>query len=124
MSSLWGLQKTLEAIDQETVTRKAIAHYFASVVCLLSTASGGFPSPKSLDDARTLFSPDKVDAADLDWAPIVKSGIAEEEEHNIKLVYMMKELWNRYDHWSAFSDAARSFTLTPNIGPAKPVFKA
>jgi hypothetical protein len=49
---------------------------------------------------------------------IVKCGCAEQEEHNIKLVYVCKELWNRYGRWKDFSAVARFFALATNITPA------
>ena len=63
-------------------------------------------------------------ASDFDWTDIVQRGIAEEEEHNIKLVYVARELWKRYGKWSGFSEAANSFTVTPSIGPASTSFAA
>ena len=53
----------------------------------------------------------------------MEKGIAETEEHNIKLVYIMRELSNRYGGWSGFAEAAMAFTLTPNIGPESTEFK-
>lgn len=46
---------------------------------------------------------------------MVARGIAEVEEHNIKLVYVMRELWKRYGYWVGFAEAAQAFTLTPNV---------
>ena len=122
MTSLWALEKTLLVVNDETVTRKAIGYYYAGLVCLLSTASNGFPAATSLAAIQTKFPANAVDADKLDWTETVAVGIAEEEEHNIKLVYVMKELWHRYNHWKGFSEAARSFTLTPNVGPQQAAF--
>lgn len=119
MTSLWGVEKTLGVINDEETTRKAIGHYYAGVICLLSASAGGFPQKSSLVDIVQSFPENFVDSADLDWTDMVKAGIAQEEEHNIKLVYAMRELWNRYGQWKGFSEAAKSFTLTPDIGPKK-----
>jgi hypothetical protein len=115
ITSLWGLEKTLTVINKEKTSRKAIAHYYAGLICLLSVSAGGFPRKDVLLDIEKTFPRNDTDPADLDWTNMIKAGITEEEEHNIKLVYAMRELWNRYGHWKGFSEAATSFTLTPVI---------
>jgi len=149
ISSLWGLENTLNIIDSHSITYSSINQYYTMLICLLSTSSAGFPSSDKLDavarkyniiDMSTMSNstttpvkselpPPQIEASQkeitqLDWKKIEKRGIAEEEEHNIKLVYVCRELWKRYDQWIGFYDAANSFTLTPNIGPKKTSFKA
>lgn len=51
------------------------------------------------------------------WEEIIARVYEEDEEHNIKLVYVSRQLWNRYDNWSAFRAAAEAFTPTPSVGP-------
>jgi hypothetical protein len=127
LSSLWGLEQVCCLIDNGPtmmkVTRNALNQYYATTICLLATASSGFPSSEALEEVQTVFAPLKVDLESFDWAPLVENGIAETEEHNIKLAYMMRELSNRYGRWSGFSEAAMALTLTPNIGPASTEFK-
>ncbi|KAL3903547.1 MAG: hypothetical protein SGILL_010405, partial [Bacillariaceae sp.] len=130
ITSLWGLEKVLQAVerggykDVDTLTRKAIAAWWANLICFLAGSTGGMPSVEKLqkiqqgDFADTNISPND----NLDWSDVVQRGIAEEEEHNIKLVYVAKELWNRYGHWHPFFEVANSFTTTPNIGPATPQY--
>jgi len=115
LSSLWGLQQTLNIIKDETTTRNAIGHYYANVVVLLSASSKGFPTKQQLMEIQSEFPSERVDSSDLDWTSTVTAGIAEEEEHNIKLVYVCRELWNKYGYWTGFSEAAKSFTVTPII---------
>lgn len=120
LTSLWALEqicrvfeRTLSPKEAEELTRRAWKQHFASVVVLLSTA--GFLASAALEKARDEFGAENNTPADLDWGPVVRSGIAEEEEHNIKLVYVMRELWKRYGHWKGFFDAANAFTPTPNV---------
>eukprot|EP00540_Astrosyne_radiata_P023030 CAMPEP_0116867180 /NCGR_PEP_ID=MMETSP0418-20121206/26471_1 /TAXON_ID=1158023 /ORGANISM="Astrosyne radiata, Strain 13vi08-1A" /LENGTH=323 /DNA_ID=CAMNT_0004502957 /DNA_START=166 /DNA_END=1137 /DNA_ORIENTATION=- len=122
LTSLWGVEHVCKAIQDDDVTRSALQQFFCMIVCLLATSNIGFPTAKILKEAITEFPPDKV--VEVDWTPLEARGIAEEEEHNIKLVYVMRECWKRYGKWSGFSEAAASFTLTPNIGPANTSFKA
>jgi hypothetical protein len=92
------------------------------LVCLLAASATGFPSATVLDKANKEYPTSATESPD--WGPIEARGMAEEEEHNIKLVYVCRELWKRYGQWKGFSDAAQTFTLTPNIGPSSTAFKA
>ena len=125
LTSLWGLEKTLAMIDDPQVTFRGLRQYYASLICLLATAStGGFPKSDDLQRTRDQYHDNRLDDATLDWTEIVNAAIGETEEHNIKLVYVAQSLWKRYHYWSGFSQAARTFTVTPDIGPDKPSFLA
>ena len=108
ITSLWGLESTLTIYANEEQTRQALGLFYASLICVLSTASAGFPEASKLAHAQSDFALCKTDAVNFDWNNIVSDGISETEEHNIKLVYVMKELWIRYHRWSGFSEAAAS----------------
>ena len=104
---------------------KALKQFYASLVCLLAASAGGFPTTEMLQSVQEEVPLAKFDDKNTyDWSSTVAAAIQEEEEHNIKLTYVMKELWNRYDNWHGFSKAATCFTLTPNIGPTKTDYKA
>lgn len=122
ITSLWGLEKVCRVIDDERVTRDAVGSFYAGLVCMLAATGaypgGGFPEASALEAIQAHLGAEMVDAAEMDWEPMVKKGIAEEEEHNIKIVYVLRELWNRYGRWTGFSKAATVFVLTPNIGPS------
>ena len=138
LTSLWGLEKTCEVIGDDAVSRVALAHFWTIAVCLLSTSTTGFPTPQQLKDTiekypyynhvptgnvSTTTSDNVVPL--VDWTTTVERGIAEREEHNIKLVYVTQELYRRYkNHWFGYAEAGKSFTLTPNIRPTKPKFDA
>jgi len=49
------------------------------------------------------------------WEDIVARAILEEEEHNPKLVYVQRLLWERFGHRSLFRIAAGNFTTTPEV---------
>ena len=123
ITSLWGLEHATRVVDNTDVTRQALGQYYATLISVLATS--GFPSAAALQKTKADFGTTRVDNPGLlDWQPIVQNGIAEEEEHNIKLVYVSQELWHRYGYWSGFSEAARAFTLTPDIGPRSTSFAA
>jgi hypothetical protein len=117
ISSLWAVENVCNVIGDEDTTRNALEQFWVTGICLLGASSAGFPTPEVLQSAAGEFSNDEIDSEDLDWTNTVQRGCAEVEEHNIKLVYVCKTLWNRYGRWKGFSEAANSFTLTPNISP-------
>lgn len=123
MTSLWGLEHVLQVIDDEEVTRKSLQQYYTMLVCLLAGSASGFPTSSILSKPSILSKAANeypVTSTEIpDWKPIEARGMAEEEEHNIKLVYVCRELWKRYNNWSGFCDASRAFILTPNIGPGR-----
>lgn len=124
ITSLWALEQTCQVIGKDNIARKALQQFWATLICLMAASNSGFPSDQLLKQTQSAFPATGVDPDTYDWKPTVARGIAEEEEHNIKLVHVCKELWNRYGHWRGFSEAARSFTLTPSIGPTTTAFKA
>jgi hypothetical protein len=129
ITSLWGLEHVLNVINDDKVSREALKCFFAVMVGLLSASTGGFPSVGAIDAmaAKTWSSFDSNNAQEYElneWPSIVARAIPEEEEHNIKLVYVARELWRRYNYWTGFRQAAKAFTITPNIGPSSVSFKA
>lgn len=123
ITSLWALEEVCRVIDDPAVEKRALSQFYGTLVCLLATSSSGFPSREMLEKAQAEFSLTVQDNKDtFDWAPITAAAIQEIEEHNIKLAYVCKSLWERYGEWHGFSEAAHTFTLTPNIGPASTDF--
>jgi hypothetical protein len=122
ITSLWGLEHVCRVLEQDAsqhhVTHQAFAYFHAAILILLSVGEEGFPTVHALRDIQHQFPVDQNDPLDYNWDRIVSHGIVESEEHNIKLVHVMKELWHRYDHWHGFSVAAQAFTLTESIGDA------
>lgn len=128
ITSLWGLEHALKLINDETVSRNGLKYYYVTLINLLATSAGGFPSAPLLELTLAEHKNNNDESNPLEyaeeWKEIFRRGIAEEEEHNIKLVYVAKELWQRYHYWSGFRKAGALFTLTPNIGPSTSSFKA
>jgi len=125
ISSLWGLEQVLRVIQDDDIARQALKCYHAMMIGLLATSSGGIPSLDALDaiavDQNILTAVDTAGEAqkvleETAWADIIeKATYHEEEEHNIKLVYVTRALWRRYQYWTGFRLAAQAFTLTPNV---------
>jgi len=124
ITSLWAIEQVCRVVEKEKgsdagarVRRRAWSQFYASTVVFFGAARG-FPSTGALKAVQSSFSPERKDDESYDWTQTVEAGIAEVEEHNIKLVYVMRELWSRYGRWTGFSEAAKSFTLTPSISGA------
>jgi Questin oxidase-like len=56
-------------------------------------------------------SPDVASA----WHDTMKRAMSEEEEHNIKIAYVGRELWTRYHQWTGFRLVAETFTSPPDL---------
>lgn len=133
ISSLWGLEFVCKTMDggfgsrsgdlSDSLTRKALQHYYVSLISILGASSNGFPKSETLQKVLGNYPASfKSSCQDVDWTEIQKLAAKETEEHNIKLVYVCKELWKRYDQWNGFAQAAHFFVQTPNIS-AKHIFK-
>ena len=132
LTSMWGLEQVMEQLQDDADRRFALKCFWAAVVALLIT-SGRMPSAERLDAAQNKYrgahdAQDNTSGDDSSlpegqgWEEIVRKALEEEEEHNIKLVYVGRELWRRYDRWSGFRVAASTFTETPNIGPKQTAY--
>lgn len=125
LTSLWGLEQVCLVLKKKKKSnnnsqnhyleqrRNAWSQFYATIIVVMA-AAGGFPPPTTLEALKQSISPE-TKSDDFDWEPVVEAGIAEIDEHNIKLVYVTRELWKRYGHWKGFSEASKAFTLTPNI---------
>lgn len=132
ITSLWALEHTLDVVDdrfareaKESLTRGAIAQWFANLICFASAGGGGFPRVSALQEIQCgqLDTMKKV-PTDLDWSNVVDLALKQTVEHSIKLVYVSRELWNRYESLHGYFAAANSFTTTPDIGPDTPKYDA
>ncbi|CAM9094515.1 unnamed protein product [Chrysoparadoxa australica] len=129
LTSLWAVEQIITLLPEDQ-QRKGLKCFWSAMIGLLFTSSHGFPARSALEGVSSKFAsavddcPTSLPKEGKNWEELVPLAIAEEEEHNIKLVYVTRELWKRYGHWTGFRLAASSFTLTPNIGPAKASLKA
>lgn len=90
---------------------------------LLGTVfSGGtFPRRHKLAALHGLFESAVDTGADearqQDWRVIVARAVLEEEEHNPKLAYVLRRVWERGGRRSVYRVAAAQFTATPELPP-------
>mmetsp|Transcript_6302 Transcript_6302/g.23244 ORF Transcript_6302/g.23244 Transcript_6302/m.23244 type:complete len:421 (+) Transcript_6302:119-1381(+) len=126
ITSLWGVEQVgmLLPIEQQ---REAVRCYWVLMVALVVARCGlleRFPSVSLFDKlvARYEDSFDGTTEAatpEESWPSIVSRAMLEDEEHNIKLAYVERELWHRADGWTAFRDTGACFTATPTISPVE-----
>ncbi|KAG7336738.1 DUF4243 domain containing protein [Nitzschia inconspicua] len=126
ITSLWALEHIMNVVDsydpnkeaKDSLTRHGIAQWYSNMLCFIAASANGFPPVAVLQDIQLgQFDPTNVDPGNLDWSNVIDLAKKETEEHNIKLTYVMQELWHRYDNWHGFFEAANAFTTTPNIRP-------
>lgn len=102
-------------VDQQ---KRAIKCYWTAVLGVIFSR-GEVPTRATLEALHSKYK----DAADHDgsptegqeWEHIVARALIEEEEHNPKLVYVLRLLWKRFGHRSLFRVAAGNFTTTPEV---------
>jgi hypothetical protein len=101
-------------VDQQKL---AVKYYWTAMLGILFSF-GEFPARAKLEALHSQYK-DTIDDGDLSegqqWEQIVALALTEEEEHNPKLVYVMRLLWKRFGHRSIFRVAAGHFTTTPEI---------
>ena len=82
-------------------------------------SGGEVPTRATLEALHSKYKdavdPDGNPTEGQDWERIVARAVIEEEEHNPKLVYVQRILWNRFGHRSLFRIAASNFTTTPEV---------
>jgi len=103
------------SIDKQ---KRAIKCYWTAILGIIFSR-GELPTRATLEALHSKYK----GAVDHDesltegeaWEDIVARALIEEEEHNPKLVYVQRLLWNRFGRRSLFRIAASHFTTTPEI---------
>ena len=102
-------------IDQQ---KCAIKCYWTSMLAIIFSR-GEVPTRATLTGLQIRYK-DAVDhdGAPLEgeeWAHIIARALIDAEEHNPKLVYVQRLLWNRFGQRSLFRIAASHFTTPPDV---------
>ncbi|GAA2214524.1 hypothetical protein GCM10009850_099890 [Nonomuraea monospora] len=120
---LLHLITSLHAVEQIALRlpaaerRRAVVSFW---IGLLGTvfSGGDFPRRAKLDALHRLFSGATDQERDDDWDTTVGRAVLEEEEHNPKLVYVLRRVWERSGRRSIYRVAAAQFTATPELPPS------
>lgn len=97
---------------------EAVKSYWTGILGVLFSR-GHFARPGKLTALDGLFDTAVDDVTDprwtREWEWLVARAAEEEEEHNPKLVYVMREMWHRTGGRSIYRVAAGQFTATPEL---------
>lgn len=119
MTALHAMRHIADALPAEQ-RPEAVKCYWTGILGVLFSR-GHFARPGKLTALDTLFAPDTAvdDVTDPRWARewewLVARAVEEEEEHNPKLVYVMRAMWHSTGGRSIYRVAAGQFTATPEL---------
>ncbi|MEV8603901.1 HAD-IA family hydrolase [Streptomyces griseoviridis] len=119
ITALHAMRHIADALPAEE-RRRAVACYWTGILGVLFSR-GHFVTPAKLTAIDGLFATATDDVDDprwsREWEWHIARAVEEEEEHNAKLVYVMRELWRGSGGRSVFRVAAGQFTTTPELPP-------
>jgi len=110
VTSLHAMEQISDRLpaDQQ---RSAIKCYWLGMLSIL--LSGALlPSRSRLAMLDAAYQ-NAIDPEEADWEQTVARAIAAEEEHNPKMVYVLRGMWRRAGRRTVYRDAAVNFTTTP-----------
>jgi hypothetical protein len=125
LTGLWGAEMVASMLP-EPLQRNTLKIFWAAALALLCGSPYGLPNAAALEATWAKYGAPVDEAAATaqlgvaDWDVIVGRVQGEDEEHNIKLVYVAKQVWQRYGKWPGFHVVAATFTEFPEIGPENP----
>jgi hypothetical protein len=101
--------------------RTIVRQFWIGMLCVVF-AEASFPTRTKLAALHSTFE-HAVDAGrpqlwDSDWRQIVARAVEEEEEHNPKLVYVLRRVWRLTGGRTIYRAAAGQFTATPQLPPS------
>ncbi|MFE9172401.1 questin oxidase family protein [Streptomyces kebangsaanensis] len=117
ITSLHAMRHIADALPADQ-RHDVVRCYWTGVLGVLFSR-GRFPRPEKLAALNSLFDTALDDTDDprwvREWDWLVARAVEEEEEHNPKLVYVMREMWRRSGGMSLYRVAAGQFTATPEL---------
>jgi len=116
ITSLHAMEQFKHWLPEEQ-QRDIIKCFWTGTLGILFSRATFFSSAKlQALDAQYKNKIDGVDQLiESDWENIINNSFKEEEEHNPKMVYVLRLMWNRSGYYSIFRLAARYFTTTPML---------
>ncbi|MQY22236.1 questin oxidase family protein [Nocardia macrotermitis] len=119
ITSLFALEAVARTLDSEAATARLHDLYWAGARIILA-AERKIPRPEKLSELAALYpvrGGDHSDSAAAEFDLIARRSWLEEEEHNPKLVFVLRQWWNEQG-WNAYRHAAGQFTRTPELPPS------
>lgn len=117
ITSLYAMEKIAEWLPIEQQRYALRCFWIGMFPILLSEGKHG--DLKALEQLHANYDNtfDTPDAPGPHWDDMVARAIDEEEEHNPKMVYVLRTLWRRTGGKSIYRIAADHFTNTPELPP-------
>ncbi len=117
ITALHGVEQIAARLPDDQ-RRNALTCFWIGMICIL-LAERNVPAPERLAALHATYQ-DEVDTvgsplADQDWEQLVARAIEEDEEHNPKLVYVLRQVWQRTGRRTIYRAAAAAFTTTPEL---------
>lgn len=115
ITSLFAMEQISKHLSHEQAKESLKLYWIGMLGILFSRAE--FPNTSKLETLHQKYT----GAFDINdpategekWESIIGRAILEEEEHNPKLVYALRQIWRKYEHQSIYRIAASHFTTTP-----------
>jgi hypothetical protein len=117
ITSLYAMEQIAGRLPADQ-HRHVITCFWIGMLCIVFSRAE-FPARAALAALHAQFheAVDPPDAPEVirDWDRIVARAIAEDEEHNPKLVYVLQRIWAARGRRSVYRAAAACFTTTPEL---------
>jgi hypothetical protein len=115
ITALYAMEQIAERLPIEQ-QRYALRCFWIGMFPIL-LSEGTPPDLKTLENLHATYDNlfDPQNARGADWDDIVARAIEEEEEHNPKMVYVLRTLWRRTGGKSIYRITADHFTETPEL---------
>ncbi|MFF0488060.1 questin oxidase family protein [Nocardia sp. NPDC004068] len=119
ITSLFALEVVLDTTASEDLAARVYDLYWAGAR-IITAAERKIPAPAKLRELAHLFADregDRTRAAHDDLEVSARRAWLEDEEHNPKLVFVLRSWWEE-DPWAGYRHAAGQFTRTPDLPPS------
>jgi Questin oxidase-like len=120
VTSLHAMEQIAERLPAEA-RKDVVRNFWTGILCVVFSGAD-FPSRRKLAALHAAFG-NAVDAPgnpawEQEWGFTVARAMEEAEEHNPKLVYVLRKVWERTGNRSVYRVAAAQFTATPELPPS------
>jgi hypothetical protein len=120
ITSLYGVEEIAKRLGPDQ--QQQVIRCFWTGLLGIVFSGADFPERDKLAALHELFaSPTDTGgepAWHAEWQSIIGRAVLEREEHNPKLVYVLRNIWRRTGCRSIFRVAAAQFTATPDLPPS------
>lgn len=117
LTSLHAMEQIADRLPADQ-RRGVVKHFWIGMLCIVFSEAD-FPSGTRLEALHAAYEcavdGGEQSAVQQDWERIVARAIEEEEEHNPKMVYVLRRVWQRTGGRSIYRAAAAHFTATPEL---------